>query len=80
MAMLEAFVHDPLINWRLLNTTDAAPETLAREAEQKEAGEEQTSPSSVTERIWKEHSLASSLSGPGDVYCVSLLKAWWPEF
>jgi FKBP12-rapamycin complex-associated protein len=23
-AMLEAFVHDPLINWRLLNTTDAA--------------------------------------------------------
>ena len=23
MAMLEAFVHDPLINWRLLNTTDA---------------------------------------------------------
>ena len=21
MAMLEAFVHDPLINWRLLNTT-----------------------------------------------------------
>eukprot|EP00884_Botryococcus_braunii_P019425 jgi/Botrbrau1/6166/Bobra.0344s0007.1 len=27
MAMLEAFVHDPLINWRLLNTTDAdAPE------------------------------------------------------
>jgi phosphatidylinositol kinase/protein kinase (PI-3 family) len=27
MAMLEAFVHDPLINWRLLNTADAdAPE------------------------------------------------------
>lgn len=25
-AMLEAFVHDPLINWRLLNTTDAATE------------------------------------------------------
>lgn len=23
MAMLEAFVHDPLINWRLLNTVDA---------------------------------------------------------
>ena len=23
MAMLEAFVHDPLINWRLLNTTEA---------------------------------------------------------
>lgn len=23
-AMLEAFVHDPLINWRLLNTTEAA--------------------------------------------------------
>ena len=22
MAMLEAFVHDPLINWRLLNTAD----------------------------------------------------------
>ena len=22
-AMLEAFVHDPLINWRLLNTTEA---------------------------------------------------------
>ncbi len=22
-AMLEAFVHDPLINWRLLNTADA---------------------------------------------------------
>ena len=27
MAMLEAFVHDPLINWRLLNTTDTVPET-----------------------------------------------------
>ena len=27
MAMLEAFVHDPLINWRLLNTPDAAPDT-----------------------------------------------------
>eukprot|EP00798_Chlamydomonas_sp_ICE-L_P022754 gene22754-29922_t len=25
-AMLEAFVHDPLINWRLLNTTDAGGE------------------------------------------------------
>lgn len=24
---LEAFVHDPLINWRLLNTTDAADTT-----------------------------------------------------
>lgn len=23
MAMLEAFVHDPLINWRLLNAVDA---------------------------------------------------------
>ncbi|KAG2491268.1 hypothetical protein HYH03_010473, partial [Edaphochlamys debaryana] len=30
-AMLEAFVHDPLINWRLLNTTEAATEAaLAR--------------------------------------------------
>ena len=28
MAMLEAFVHDPLINWRLLNT----PETVAPDA------------------------------------------------
>lgn len=26
MAMLEAFVHDPLINWRLLNTGDNLPE------------------------------------------------------
>ena len=35
MAMLEAFVHDPLINWRLLNTTDATAEaTLVRDAEQ----------------------------------------------
>ncbi|KAK9800335.1 hypothetical protein WJX73_004666 [Symbiochloris irregularis] len=25
MAMLEAFVHDPLINWRLLNTPEMAP-------------------------------------------------------
>ena len=24
MAMLEAFVHDPLINWRLLNTAEAS--------------------------------------------------------
>lgn len=31
MAMLEAFVHDPLINWRLLNTTEAATDAaLAR--------------------------------------------------
>ncbi|KAI3435635.1 hypothetical protein D9Q98_001694 [Chlorella vulgaris] len=27
MAMLEAFVHDPLINWRLLNTGDNLPDT-----------------------------------------------------
>ena len=27
MAMLEAFVHDPLINWRLLNTTTDAVDT-----------------------------------------------------
>lgn len=34
MAMLEAFVHDPLINWRLLNTTEAATEAaLARESD-----------------------------------------------
>ena len=26
VAMLEAFVHDPLINWRLLNTADAGGE------------------------------------------------------
>lgn len=32
MAMLEAFVHDPLINWRLLNTTDAADPAFASEA------------------------------------------------
>lgn len=39
MAMLEAFVHDPLINWRLLNTTDAAPDSIPpRETEQKEPG------------------------------------------
>ncbi|GBF92738.1 hypothetical protein Rsub_05107 [Raphidocelis subcapitata] len=32
MAMLEAFVHDPLINWRLLNAAEAATEAaLARE-------------------------------------------------
>ncbi len=29
MAMLEAFVHDPLINWRLLNTGDTTAEPLA---------------------------------------------------
>lgn len=34
MAMLEAFVHDPLINWRLLNTTEATTEAaLARETD-----------------------------------------------
>lgn len=34
MAMLEAFVHDPLINWRLLNTAEAATEiALARETD-----------------------------------------------
>jgi hypothetical protein len=27
MRRLEAFVHDPLINWRLLNTTDTADTT-----------------------------------------------------
>ena len=27
MAMLEAFVHDPLINWRLLNTVEADADT-----------------------------------------------------
>lgn len=39
MAMLEAFVHDPLINWRLLNTTEAATEAaLGREANAAGAG------------------------------------------
>eukprot|EP00879_Flechtneria_rotunda_P007003 GHRR01007352.1.p1 GENE.GHRR01007352.1~~GHRR01007352.1.p1 ORF type:complete len:2075 (+),score=775.15 GHRR01007352.1:2-6226(+) len=34
MAMLEAFVHDPLINWRLLHTTEAATEAaLARDSQ-----------------------------------------------
>lgn len=34
MAMLEAFVHDPLINWRLLNAAEAAAEAaLARESD-----------------------------------------------
>lgn len=37
MAMLEAFVYDPLINWRLLNTTDATSEIVnVRDAEPKE--------------------------------------------
>jgi FKBP12-rapamycin complex-associated protein len=31
MAMLEAFVHDPLINWRLLNTGDNLPDTAAQQ-------------------------------------------------
>ncbi len=31
-AMLEAFVHDPLINWRLLNTADTAPVAAAAPA------------------------------------------------
>jgi hypothetical protein len=32
--MLEAFVHDPLINWRLLNATEAATEAaLARDTQ-----------------------------------------------
>ena len=34
MAMLEAFVHDPLINWRLLNTNEGDPESaLAGQAD-----------------------------------------------
>ncbi len=34
MAMLEAFVHDPLINWRLLNTNEGDPEAaLAGQAD-----------------------------------------------
>ena len=38
MAMLEAFVHDPLINWRLLNTTDANTDLPgARDIEPKES-------------------------------------------
>jgi FKBP12-rapamycin complex-associated protein len=28
MAMLEAFVYDPLINWRLLNNPDNLPDTV----------------------------------------------------
>ena len=40
MAMLEAFVHDPLINWRLLNTTDTVPETAtSRDTDGKELGQ-----------------------------------------
>lgn len=41
MAMLEAFVYDPLINWRLLNTTDAGGgggDGLGREGDHKDAG------------------------------------------
>ena len=33
IAMLEAFVHDPLINWRLLNTADAGAEATAIDAQ-----------------------------------------------
>ena len=37
MAMLEAFVYDPLINWRLLNTNDATSDIVnVRDAEPKE--------------------------------------------
>lgn len=37
MAMLEAFVYDPLINWRLLNTNDATNDIVnVRDAEPKE--------------------------------------------
>ena len=39
MAMLEAFVYDPLINWRLLNTTDATSDIVTtREVDSKEGG------------------------------------------
>jgi hypothetical protein len=39
MAMLEAFVHDPLINWRLLNAAEAATEAaLARDTDAAGAG------------------------------------------
>jgi hypothetical protein len=39
MAMLEAFVHDPLINWRLLNAAEAATEAaIARDADGGAAG------------------------------------------
>jgi len=33
MAVLEAFVHDPLINWRLLNTASPLPPSKAKEFE-----------------------------------------------
>lgn len=42
MAMLEAFVHDPLINWRLLNTTTDAVD----------AGNTPTADSSKTVSKW----------------------------
>lgn len=33
IAMLEAFVHDPLINWRLLNTAETGTEAAAVDAQ-----------------------------------------------
>jgi len=50
MAMLEAFVHDPLINWRLLNTTDTNTDlAVARDVEAKETGTPPTT--TITTRI-----------------------------
>ncbi|KAK9837969.1 hypothetical protein WJX74_008794 [Apatococcus lobatus] len=31
LAMLEAFVHDPLVDWRLLNTGNTAAEPIAKD-------------------------------------------------
>ncbi len=54
-AMLEAFVHDPLINWRLLNTVEAGTGGALPAATSVTAGESQPPPvtTSGESKIWR---------------------------
>ena len=86
MAMLEAFVHDPLINWRLLNTNDdiaQPPAAGAPEAGQPDMGADgmiaangEADP--MAARGAKERSLLSAYGHLGDANEVRPLLAPHP--
>lgn len=59
MAMLEAFVHDPLINWRLLNTT-----TDAVDAGNTPTGESSELPGHLLSTVLKRLARSCSLCTP----------------
>lgn len=69
MAMLEAFVHDPLINWRLLNTGDNLPDaaagTAAAAAHPQQQQQQAVAPDASGGSTPSGHSMGAMVGAPG---------------